>query len=281
VTSPRGHDQTVSVVVAVWNGSRTLKRCLESIRSQSYPCSLVVMVDSTTTDNTYDIATQYADRVLVVTAGAQERRNLGSAVISSDIVGFVDSDMDLESEVVSEVVFAVNSGAGAVVIPERSFGETYWARVRAYERSFYAAIPSANIESPRFFKSGVFALIGGFDTSLGSMEDTAVRVILARRSIVIGRTHTMINHDEGALTFRGACRKKGCYAVGMAQVTTRYGVRTMLAFLVDRPWARRPWLLFRQPTLGVGVIALKSGETLAVLSQLLLHGGLGRARRTL
>ncbi len=281
MTSVSSNRLSVSIVVAVKNGSRTLRRCLESIRLQTYPCELVVMIDSGTTDDTAEIAAQYTNHVLVVAASLQERRNYGAEILPSDIIGFIDADMILEPDVVLDAVLAIENGAGAVVIPERSFGESYWARVRAYERSFYFEIPSPSVESPRFFVSSVFFTIGCFDSRLDSAEDTAINVSLSHNDIVIGRTSSWINHDEGPLTYRNACKKKGLYAVGIAQVTAIHGMGALLAFVTNRPWIRRPSLLLRQPCYGIGLLALKGGETISVLFQLLLRGGLRRALRSL
>jgi len=47
--------QTISVVIAVRNGARTLQRCIDSIRNQSYPLKELVIVDGMSTDGTRDI----------------------------------------------------------------------------------------------------------------------------------------------------------------------------------------------------------------------------------
>lgn len=46
---------TISLVVAVKNGARTLQRCIDSIQSQTYPNKELIVVDGQSTDGTVDI----------------------------------------------------------------------------------------------------------------------------------------------------------------------------------------------------------------------------------
>ena len=59
---------------------------------------------------------------------------------------------------------AITAGAGAVIVPERTVGQGYWAKVRAFERSFY--VGQDGVEAARFFRRDVFESLGGFDEVL-------------------------------------------------------------------------------------------------------------------
>jgi len=125
---------SVPVVVPTKNAARTLPACLESIASQSVRCSVVV-VDCGSHDDTRAIAARVADLVVDSTPNPSLQRNLGAWALPADIVGFIDADMIAGRHVIEQAVEQIESGAGSVVVPERSFGEKYWARVRTFERS--------------------------------------------------------------------------------------------------------------------------------------------------
>jgi glycosyltransferase involved in cell wall biosynthesis len=46
---------TVSVIVAVFNGARTLERCIESVEAQTYPYRELIVMDAGSTDGSVDV----------------------------------------------------------------------------------------------------------------------------------------------------------------------------------------------------------------------------------
>src|SRR3984957_11911486 len=153
-------DTAVVVVVPTRNSGRTLARCLESLRNQTFPCTVVV-VDNFSEDDSEVIARRLAHHVVVAGPERSRQRNIGAQVITSTIVGFVDSDMVVDTHVVEQVVERIVHGkAGAVIVPERTVGRGDWARVRAFERSFY--VGHEGVEAARFFSSELFEALGGF-----------------------------------------------------------------------------------------------------------------------
>jgi len=58
---PLSHTPKVSVVVASYNGERTLKACLDSLVALNYPNYEVILVDDGSTDGTPEIAAPYRD----------------------------------------------------------------------------------------------------------------------------------------------------------------------------------------------------------------------------
>ena len=264
---------SVTVVVPTKNAARTLHACLESIVRQSVRCGLVV-VDCGSADGSKAIASGFADLVLTTAPSPTLQRNAGARALPADIVGFIDADMIAGEHVVEQAIEQIEAGAGAVIIPERSFGDSYWAKVRTFERSLYLGA----LEWPRFFAYDLFEATGGFDEDLMAMEDTDLG-LRASALAAVGRTSDVLLHDEGALTYLAACRKKAGYATGIAAFRRKHGSRALASHL-RRPYFEHPSSLLAQPTLGLSVLALKGGEAAAVAGRLMLDKAL-RSKRGL
>jgi O-antigen biosynthesis protein len=84
----------VSVVVASYNGARTLETCLASLDRLNYPDYEIILVDDGSTDTTCRIASDHP-RVRYVyqeNKGLSVARNTGIAAATGEIVAFTDSD---------------------------------------------------------------------------------------------------------------------------------------------------------------------------------------------
>jgi cellulose synthase/poly-beta-1,6-N-acetylglucosamine synthase-like glycosyltransferase len=87
----------VSVIVPVFNGSRTLRKCLEAVTGQAYPGSSyeVIVVDNKSTDQSRAIASSCPGVKLLRQDSIQSSyasRNLGSAQARGEILVFMDAD---------------------------------------------------------------------------------------------------------------------------------------------------------------------------------------------
>lgn len=93
----------VSVIVPVYNVEKYLKRCVESILSQTMKNLEIILVDDGSTDQSGIICDEYAkkdSRIKVVhkkNGGLSSARNAGLAIAQGKYVGFVDSDDDIEN----------------------------------------------------------------------------------------------------------------------------------------------------------------------------------------
>jgi O-antigen biosynthesis protein len=84
----------VSVVVATYNGSRTLANCLESLKRLNHPDYEVILVDDGSKDRTPEVAKQFSFvRYLRQTnQGLSVARNAGIRAATGEIVAFTDDD---------------------------------------------------------------------------------------------------------------------------------------------------------------------------------------------
>lgn len=84
----------VSIIVPVYNGEKTLERCVDSVLKQEYEDFELFLVNDGSTDKTREICDRYAasdERVLVIhkeNSGVSESRNMAIARHTGNICNF-------------------------------------------------------------------------------------------------------------------------------------------------------------------------------------------------
>lgn len=97
----------ISIIVPVYNASRYLDRCINSIIKQTYQRWELLIIDDGSTDDSYKIAMKFSRddcRIKVFhqnNLGAGAARNIGIKVAKGDYVVFVDSDDKIKPEYLS------------------------------------------------------------------------------------------------------------------------------------------------------------------------------------
>ena len=89
----------VSVVVPVYNTSKYLRRCLDSLVNQTLKDIEIIIINDKSTDNSKDIIKEYESKynnIKVIhnktNKGIGYNRNLGIEIASGKYIAFVDSD---------------------------------------------------------------------------------------------------------------------------------------------------------------------------------------------
>ena len=87
----------VSIVIPVYNVEQYLRRCIDSILSQSYADYEMILVDDGSTDTSGQICDEYSgdSRIHVIhkaNEGAGAARNTGIEIATGDYITFIDSD---------------------------------------------------------------------------------------------------------------------------------------------------------------------------------------------
>src|SRR6266850_5269588 len=107
----------VSVVVACYNGARTLKACLDSLSRQNYPDYEVILVDDGSLDASGQIASLYTNirYFRQSNKGLSAARNAGIAAATGEIIAFTDADCRADEDWVHFLISDLLSGdfAGA------------------------------------------------------------------------------------------------------------------------------------------------------------------------
>ena len=165
----------------------------------------IIVVDNNSSDQTKEIARKYTKKVYNFGPERSAQRNFGAKKAKGKYLLFLDADMILSLTVIEEIIkkfevlnskFETNSkfpaigGAGkiknnilqtsnlkhqtssinlvALYIPEIVLGNSFWSKVRRFERSFY---DGTVIDCVRAVRKDIFEKVGGFDTSLTGPED--------------------------------------------------------------------------------------------------------------
>lgn len=88
----------ISIIVPVYNVEKYLGQCLDSILAQTYKDIEIIVIDDGSTDNSYQIAQEYAGRdgrirlIHQENKGLVATRDVGIALAKGEWIGFVDSD---------------------------------------------------------------------------------------------------------------------------------------------------------------------------------------------
>ncbi|HVM04509.1 MAG TPA: glycosyltransferase family A protein [Acidimicrobiales bacterium] len=237
---------------------RTIEACLASIRAQTEEVEIIV-VDNSSDDGTREAAESVADTVITAGPERSAQRNLGAAASSGRYVVFIDSDMVLDPEIAAEVAveFERSPRAGALVLPEVSFGSGFWARCKILEKELYLGDP--RVEAARAFRREAFDHAGGYDTTLTGPEDWDLPDRLRAAGWEIGRIRAVVRHDEGRLRLAETFRKKRYYGRTVVPYLARHG-RVGAHKAARTALLRRPGRFVRRPATSFGLLGLKAVE---------------------
>jgi len=243
---------TISVVIPTYNSASVIEQCLASINDQTYVAQNVVVCDGGSSDATIDIATSCGATVVRSLASRSAQRNAGPESLREYVV-FIDSDMKLTRTVLEDCVKTFTERDAALVIPEVDIGESYWARVRGFERSFYKGVWW--LQGARCFRKAQFLTIGGFDVGLIGAEDwdldERIRQFGGVREIAAS-----IEHDEGRANLNELMKKKTHYSKSF-QVFWKASRACSTVFLVAPPRVvnRAPTRSARETSdVGIGIV---------------------------
>ncbi len=143
----------VSIIITTKNSAKTIEPLLLSIKKQSYQNVETIVVDNQSSDRTCQISRKFTDKVFQKGPERSAQRNYGGAKSRGKYLFFLDSDMVLTPNVVSECVQVFkgkeNGRIGGVIVPEKSFGDGFWAKVKAFEREINQG--ESYFEAARFF----------------------------------------------------------------------------------------------------------------------------------
>jgi len=101
-------NRSLSIIIPTHNSETTIKRCLDSITSQSFPREQfeIIVVDDGSTDRTVLIAKESgADSIITTEPCFQGKaRNIGASNAKADFLAFIDSDCIAQKDWVKSIM---------------------------------------------------------------------------------------------------------------------------------------------------------------------------------
>ncbi len=262
----------VSIVVPTFNCQDIIEDCLNSVKKQTYKNIEIIIVDSFSTDRTPQIGRRYG-RVYSFGRDPEQKnvfavpyqRNYGALKAKGEYVYIIDSDMRLNPEVVESCVELIEKkGAAAIIVPEVSYGESFWASCRALEKACYNRSSRSLSDAARFVKKGVWKNLGGLDETLGGGDDWDFQLRLNERGYKTLKTKVAVMHYEGNLSLGKQIYKKFRYGKSVLDYFKKH--RDKKTLLVKQYSLIRPDfisnidLLAKDPIHAIGMIFMKIVE---------------------
>lgn len=258
----------VSVIIPTYNSSKTLKKCLESIKSQSYQNIEVIVIDNNSIDNTKEIALSFTDKFFTKWPERTFQKNYWIEKSAWEYVFFVDSDMELEENVVFECVMNYEKWQNIwwICIPERSIWGWFFVKVRDFERSFY---DWTTVESARFFKLEDVRSVWWFEEDLIFFEESLLpqKIESKLKKSCKYRVNAYINHNEWDINLHKWLKKKFYYWKSLDEYKKK-----VIEIWVIKTWEWQMWILnrymiflknkrfYKNPVLAIWVLVLKTLE---------------------
>ncbi len=256
----------VSIIITTKNEANNIGNCLKSVQKQTYRPYEIIVVDNNSLDETKNISKRYTPLVYSKGPERSAQRNFGAKKAKGEYLIFLDADMVLTRHVVEQCVESIQKEhVGGVIIPEKSYGDSFWAQCKTLERSFY--VGNDAIEAARFYNKNDFEKSGGFDESITGPEDWDLSQKI-KMLVGLSRVKAYILHNEGNLSLWTTIKKKYYYAKKLSpyieKEENKYYTTTQFS-LFKRYWIflSHPQHLLENPLLGTGVIFMKTSEFIA------------------
>ena len=176
----------VSVILPVYNDAVALRRCLHSLRKQTYPVDrfeVIVVDNGSTKDNPQAVVADFPGyRYCVeIKVGSYAARNSGMSLANGEVYAFIDSDCIASEQWLEEGVRAllVNPDCGLIggrvdtfyQDPEHPTSVELYERVTTFQCKKWIELYHVCVTANLFVWPKVFDTVGLFDESLKSAGD--------------------------------------------------------------------------------------------------------------
>ncbi len=265
---PVHQDYMISIIIPTYNSEKTIRFILDSIKKQTYQNYEIIIVDKNSTDKTASIAMEYNCRIIYEPGLINVARNAGAHEAKGEYLLHIDSDHELEPDVLKECNEMANKGVKIAEIPELVLAEGFWGKCRQLEALCY--IGDDSIESPRFIDKKLFDEFGGFIT--GDAEDWDLRERMFKKGYKLERTASHKLHHEGRVKLFRRLRKKFIFTGHIKSYLQRNTRAAISQIPLFRKAFFKNWkLLLSHPILAAGMFTMKFLETLIYAAGITYH----------
>ena len=143
---------SISVITAVYNGSKYIRDCLKSVNSQTFPVEHII-IDGGSTDNTLEVVRAHVPDAHIVSEhdnGVYDAMNKGIRFASGEIIGILNSDDFYTSPHVLEKVAKVFENPDVDVC----YGDLLY--VAETDSTLPSRQQATSFRTVRYWKSGQF-----------------------------------------------------------------------------------------------------------------------------
>jgi len=191
-------EPTFSIIVPVHNGGRRFRRCLLGLAALDSPPKEIIVVADGETDGTWRMAEDFGAQVLKIPSpvGPAGARNLGAHKAKGDILFFVDADVTIPRDAMSQMAAAFQGNPELAAIFGSYDDEPFETNfLSQYKNLLHHYVhQTANRDASTFWaacgaiRREVFQAMGGFDEGYRrpSIEDIELGYRLKRAGYRIG-----------------------------------------------------------------------------------------------
>ena len=264
----------VSVIVPTKDRAAQIKALLESLAQSTYSTLEVIVNDDVNADDDTRHLVEGFERLEVRYLKTNRSRAQGrldaARAANGSVLLHLDSDMTVSPGLVAECVALLGS-YDALVIPEVSHGQGFWAGCKALEKALYQNVEA--LESVRCLPTALYEALGGHDPQLVFGEDKDLDLRLRASGATVGRTCQALQHDEGRISLTELLRKRWRTTQG----AERFSMKHPEHFRWQRNAFNRYALFFRKAYLGrrkplhyAGMLYVKTLEYAVSFTKLLV-----------
>lgn len=206
----------ISIIIPIYNMKVTLMKCLESIKKSSYKSYEVILVDDASNDQPFKSLkdSAYIKLQLEKRSGPAAARNKGVQLATSNILLFIDADVELQYDTLEKVIETFKENDIAAVVGDytikcgqRNFISDYKNLLHTFYHSTGKRFTTTFFTACSAVKKDVFITSGGFEEKIGpDAEDIALGYKLKRMGYkILLNPEIQVKHNK-LFTFHSLIR---------------------------------------------------------------------------
>lgn len=149
----------VSVIIPVYNGEKTIGKCIESVLNQSLDSVEIIVINDGSTDKTEEILRKYKDvKVINKSNGGQGfARNDGIDAAKGRYIAFVDADDTIERDMLKTMYYAACENNADIV--QCAINDIYKGKTTIRPKTAYNVTDVSKIGAGDYIYSYIHSLI--------------------------------------------------------------------------------------------------------------------------